>query len=157
MPSSCELDFDSSATVRQGRAVLPTSDQERAKAWYAEKLGLTPITDTEQGCIYQLADNTYFCLFPSAGKSNGTHTQMMIRVDDIDAQVSTLRDAGVEFEEYDLPGFKNENGLVEQGEGMRSDWCRGSEGNLLAILQMPDERFGIRHVDVRRGSTISAQ
>ena len=79
-------------TSASAYAVLPTSDQERAKAWYAEKLGLTPITDTEQGCIYQLADNTYFCLFPSAGKSNGTHTQMMIRVDDIDAQVSTLRD-----------------------------------------------------------------
>ena len=75
---------------------------------------------------------------------------MMIRVDDIDAQVSTLRDAGVEFEEYDLPGFKTENGLVDQGEGMRGGWCRDSEGNLLAILQMPDERFGIRHVEDQR-------
>ncbi|MDQ1530730.1 MAG: hypothetical protein QOE37_835, partial [Microbacteriaceae bacterium] len=44
------------------------------------------------------------------------------------------RDAGIVFEEFEIPGMKTENGVVT-GDGMKTAWFRDSEGNILAITQ----------------------
>jgi len=42
------------------------------------------------------------------------------------------------FEEYDLPGFKTEGGIVAAGP-LRSAFFKDSEGNLVGIVQFPSE------------------
>ena len=74
---------------------LPVSDFARAKDFYAQKLGLTPVSDTLGGAFYETADGNRFLLFPSAGAASGTHTQMGFRVDDIAAEVAGLKDRGL--------------------------------------------------------------
>ena len=121
---------------------LPTQDLERARAFYAEKLGLEPIEERPGGLRYRCA-NGEFGLFESAGASPGTFTQMGWEVDDIEATVAELRERGVEFEEVDLPGLRTVDGIAEVagnypskgGKGERAGWFRDSEGNLLGIGQ----------------------
>ena len=114
-------------------ATLPAQDLERAKAWYADKLGLKPTgSDPLGGAQYQLPDGTGFLLFPSAGKPSGTHTQMALDMQDFDTTVRDLRANGVKFEDYDIPGLKTVNGVAEFGE-MKGAWFKDSEGNLIAI------------------------
>jgi hypothetical protein len=48
--------------------------------------------------------------------------------------VRELKARGVEFEEYDMPGMKTENGIATGG-GARAAWFRDSEGNILALVQ----------------------
>jgi len=55
-------------------AALPAQDLERAKAFYRDKLGLTPIQEDQGGLLYELAKGTGFGVFLSSGQPSGTHT-----------------------------------------------------------------------------------
>jgi catechol 2,3-dioxygenase-like lactoylglutathione lyase family enzyme len=60
---------------------LPAQDLERARRFYAEKLGLEPVEERPGGLRYRCG-NGYFALFASAGAASGTHTQMGFEVAD---------------------------------------------------------------------------
>ncbi|MFL5540609.1 MAG: VOC family protein [Longimicrobiaceae bacterium] len=121
---------------------LPAQDLERARAFYAEKLGLEPFEERPGGLRYRCG-NSFFALFTSAGKASGTHTQMGWEVADIEATVAALRARGVVFEEYDLPGLRTVGGIADVegnypskgGVGERAAWFHDSEGNLIGIGQ----------------------
>lgn len=116
-------------------ATIPASDLARARAFYEGKLGLTPDPDDElDGVMYRCGEGTAFLVFESSGSSSGSHTQLSLDVDDVDAEVSALREKGVQFEEYDSPGLKTENGIADRPDG-RGGWFKDTEGNLIAIFQ----------------------
>ena len=125
---------------------LPVQDLERARAFYAEKLGLEPVETREGGLLYRCGTG-YFALFASTGEPSGAHTQMGIDVDDIKATVKELRGRGVTFEEYDIPGMPMVDGVVEiegnypsKGTGELGAWFRDSEGNLIGLGQATGEK-----------------
>jgi catechol 2,3-dioxygenase-like lactoylglutathione lyase family enzyme len=121
---------------------LPAQDLERARAFYAEKLGLEPAEERPGGLLYRCG-NTEFALFESAGAPSGEHTQMAFEVEDIEATVEQLRGRGVTFEKYDAPGLTTVNSIAEVegnypskgGKGERAAWFRDSEGNMLGAGQ----------------------
>jgi catechol 2,3-dioxygenase-like lactoylglutathione lyase family enzyme len=121
---------------------LPAQDLERARRFYAEKLGLEPAEERPGGLRYRCRSGE-FALFQSAGGPSGDHTQMAWDVDDIDTAVNELRNRGVVFEEYDLPSLRTINGIAEVegnypskgGTAERAAWFRDSEGNVLGIGQ----------------------
>ena len=119
-------------------ARIPTQDLARARRWYAEKLGLEPVEEREGGLRYEGASGV-FCLFASAGASDGSFTQMAFYVDDVEAVVATLRARGVVFEEYEgsVNGIMDiEGNYPSKGRGERAAWFRDSEGNLLGIAEV---------------------
>jgi catechol 2,3-dioxygenase-like lactoylglutathione lyase family enzyme len=118
---------------------IPAQDLARARAFYAEKLGLEPAEEREGGLLYVCAAGE-FGLFESAGSASGDHTQMAFEVDDIETTVREMRARGVVFEEYDLPGLKTVDGIADiegnypsKGKGERAAWFRDSEGNMFGI------------------------
>jgi catechol 2,3-dioxygenase-like lactoylglutathione lyase family enzyme len=119
---------------------LPALDLERARAFYAEKLGLEPVEERPGGLKYECGSGV-FALFQTSGRPSGQHTQMAFEVDDLDAVMAFLRSHGVEFEEVDVPGLRTVAGIAEVegnypssgGKGERAAWFRDSEGNLLGI------------------------
>jgi catechol 2,3-dioxygenase-like lactoylglutathione lyase family enzyme len=121
---------------------LPAQDLDRARAFYAEKLGLEPVEERPGGLRYECGSGQ-FALFESAGAASGSHTQMGWKVDDIDAVVAELRGRGLVFEEVDVPGLRTVGGIADVkgnypsagGVGERAAWFRDSEGNLLGIGQ----------------------
>lgn len=74
-------------------AKLPAQDVERARAFYAGKLGLRPFGEVYGNLLYQVA-GVPFIVFPSAGAPSGTHDQLGFVVDDLEAEVGRLRSAG---------------------------------------------------------------
>jgi catechol 2,3-dioxygenase-like lactoylglutathione lyase family enzyme len=121
---------------------LPAQDLQRARAFYADKLGLEPAEERPGGLLYRCAFGE-FALFQSGGAPSGAHTQMAWQVDDIDAVVAQLKARGVVFEEYDMPGLATVNSITQVpgnypskgGTGERAVWFKDSEGNLLGIGQ----------------------
>ena len=121
---------------------LPAQDLERARRFYAEKLGLEPADERPGGVLYRCAGGE-FALFDSTGTSPGTFTQVAFEVDDIEASVAALKERGVLFEEVDVPGLRTVDGIAEvagnypskAATGERAAWFRDSEGNLLGIGQ----------------------
>jgi predicted enzyme related to lactoylglutathione lyase len=116
-------------------AALPVEDLGRARAFYEEKLGLTPTREVEGALFYKGSGNSGFLLFPTSGRPSGQHTQMAWFVKDIAATVAELKRRGVRFEEYDFPGLKTIDGIADLGYEL-SAWFRDSEGNLLALGQL---------------------
>jgi catechol 2,3-dioxygenase-like lactoylglutathione lyase family enzyme len=119
---------------------LPAQDLERARAFYAGKLGLEPSEERPGGLLYRCAGGA-FALFASEGASPGTFTQMAWEVEDLEATVADLRGRGVVFEEVDVPGLRTVDGIAEVegnypskgGRGERAAWFRDSEGNMLGV------------------------
>lgn len=99
-------------SLAHGRAEarLPAKDLARAKRWYAEKLGLLPAEERDGGLRYECAGSV-FCLFESAGFSDGSFTQLAFNV-------------------VDIPDNYPSKGRAERGA-----WFRDSEGNMLGIGQ----------------------
>jgi catechol 2,3-dioxygenase-like lactoylglutathione lyase family enzyme len=127
--------------LRRMAARLPAKDLERARAWYAEKLGLRPVEERPGGLRYMVGD-CEFALFASAGQSDGSFTQMGFEVADIRAAVAELRQRGVLFEEYDEGPLRTEAGIARvegnypsKGVGEHAAWFRDSEGNMLGMGQ----------------------
>src|SRR5919197_167340 len=116
--------------LEHGRAAtrLPAQDLERARRFYAEKLGLEPADERPGGLLYRSAGGD-FALFASAGASPGTFTQMGWEVDDIEATVAELRARGVVFEEYDLPGLKTTDGIAEVAGNYPSKGGKGEHAD----------------------------
>src|SRR6267143_6657946 len=84
------------------KTALPVEDLARARAFYQEKLGLTPSREVEGALFYDGHGDSGFLLFPTGGRPSGQHTQMAWFVKDIAATVAELKRRGVRFEDYDF-------------------------------------------------------
>jgi len=120
---------------------LPATDLARARAFYADKLGLQPAEERPGGLLYRFGA-TSFALFASGGRASGEHTQMCFYVTDIEAVADELRSRGVTLEDVAVPGLRTVDGIAEVegnypslGIGERAAWFRDSEGNLLGIAE----------------------
>ncbi len=123
-----------------GRAtpVLPAEDLARAKKFYTDDMGLSVMFESEGGTAFQASDGTGIFVYPHE-RTLATHTAATFIVDDLDAVVRELRGRGVTFEDYYQPGLKTVDGIAEF-EGMKSAWLVDSEGNIIAISQLPFKR-----------------
>jgi catechol 2,3-dioxygenase-like lactoylglutathione lyase family enzyme len=124
----------SATTLDQTYAKLPAGDVERARAFYADKLGLTPFGEHDGHLFYEVG-GSHFMVYPSTGAASGTHDQIGFAVEDVESMVATLRSNGVAFEEYESPqGASATDGIMDFG-GVKAAWFKDSEGNLLSIVE----------------------
>lgn len=114
--------------------VLPVADLDRARAFYREKFGLEPTLIKPGMLAYSGPPGYLFQLYESAMAGQSDHTQMGFSTFDLDADMAQLREKGIVFEEYDLPGIKTENGVALHGED-RSAWFKDSEGNIICVSE----------------------
>jgi catechol 2,3-dioxygenase-like lactoylglutathione lyase family enzyme len=113
-------------------ATIAVSDLDRAKRFYGETLGLPVKDERADGVTYEAAD-TWFLVYPSQCAGTAQSTCMTVEVDgDLETAVKELRDRGVTFEDYDLPGLKTENGIAEIA-GVKGAWFKDPDGNILAV------------------------
>ena len=119
--------------LKDGRVAtrIPVKDLARARAWYAEKLGLEPAEERPGGLRYRCGD-TDFALFESSGASSGDHTQMGWEVDDFEATVADLEARGVSFEEFGITVVEG-NYPSKGGKGEKAAWFRDLDGNLFGL------------------------
>jgi len=115
---------------------IPVSDLARARAWYEDKLGLTPVTEVPgQALAYRTPAGQSLLLFISGDAGAVEHQLAAWRVDDVAAEVTELRTRGVGFEEYDEPDLRTVDGIAATPVG-RAAWFKDSEGNVLTISQL---------------------
>ena len=115
-------------------AYIPARDVARARQFYEGKLGFVPGRELPGGVVYEFAGGTacFLYLTPNAGTSKAS--QAFWDVEDIEKEVAELKRRGVQFEDYDMPGEKDDQGIVTAG-GARAAWFKDSEGNIMAVIQ----------------------
>jgi predicted enzyme related to lactoylglutathione lyase len=120
------------------RPTIPVVDLARAKKFYETTLGLKPVhannDNTSSIAIFECGDGTLMELY-QRGPSKADHTVATFEVFDIEEEVNMLREKGVNFEEYDMPEIKTQNGIATQGS-VKAAWFKDSEGNILCIHQI---------------------
>ena len=119
-------------------ANIPAGDIERAKAFYADKLGLTPSAEPVPGYLrYETNDGTAFNIYQTQYAGQAGHTIAQIHVQDVEKEVGELKAKGVAFEVYDMPGVEW-NGQVATLPGMgKAAWFKDSEGNIMCVDDGP--------------------
>jgi predicted enzyme related to lactoylglutathione lyase len=120
------------------RPTIPVVDLNRAKRFYETTLGLKPVPEnnnTTSGiAIFECGNSTLIELY-QRGPSKADHTVATFEVSNIEEEVNMLRGKGVNFEEYNMPEIKTQNGIATQGS-VKAAWFKDSEGNILCIHQV---------------------
>lgn len=119
---------------KDAAATVAVRDLERAKSFYADTLGLTPVQEDSGGVLYK-SGNSVVLVYPSdyAGTNQATAASWAVG-DDFDAIVDDLRSKGVSFEHYDdLPDTTREGDVHMFGD-MKGVWFKDPDGNILSLI-----------------------
>jgi hypothetical protein len=92
-------------------------------------------------------------VYHARARSSGEFTQAVIQVTDVHAAVEEMRGRGVEFEEYDTPETRTENGVARTPDGGEGAWFKDSEATWSASLAPWPARDRVR---TQRGSVTQA-
>lgn len=113
---------------------LPTSDLERARAFYEGILSFVPVGEMPDGVRYQAGDSG-FLVYPSqyAGTNQATAMAFEVELDRFDDEVAALRSAGISFDTFEWEGVAWEDGVATMEEG-KAVWFRDPDGNILNIM-----------------------
>jgi catechol 2,3-dioxygenase-like lactoylglutathione lyase family enzyme len=114
--------------------MLPVKDIERARDFYVNKLGLEAEGLAADGKFVLRANGTKFGLIPKPEGTKAEHTTVGFEVDDVAAEIRTLKSRGVAFEDYDFPGFKTVDHVIVIGTD-KAAWFKDTEGNILCLHQ----------------------
>jgi len=114
-------------------AFVPTTDLPRARAFYAETIGLPVTEESPFACVFD-ANGTMLRLTPVRKLSRTRYTVLGWNVADIAATVAALVAAGVSFVHYrgmDL----DDAGIWTSASGDRVAWFEDPDGNMLSLTQ----------------------
>ncbi len=116
-------------------AMLAAADLGRAKAWYADKLSLAPIAESEGVVLTYASGNSKFNVYHTEFAGTAKNTVAVWRFKGVRDEVARLRARGVEFEDYDFGEEKTVGGILSDAEGNVNAWFKDSEGNILALVE----------------------
>ena len=114
--------------------MIAVKDIDRAKQFYAEKLGLEPVEEFGGEVFMLRSGDTKLSVYKSEFAGTNKATLLTFDVDDIDAEVRELKDKGISFEHYDVEGLKAD-GDIYSGEGMKTAWFKDPDGNILSLIE----------------------
>ena len=123
-------------THHRASAVLVSTDLERSRRFYEEKVGLTLSPETiKNHLLFDCGDGTTLLVYGRPTGNLADHTQVRFWSTDLAQDVADLVAHGVEFEEYDFATFKTIDHVVTTPGIGRSAWFKDPDGNTVAVFQ----------------------
>jgi catechol 2,3-dioxygenase-like lactoylglutathione lyase family enzyme len=115
-------------------ANIAVKDLPTAKKFYEDTLGLTQVHAEGEEVIVMKSGDTLINVYRSqfAGTNKATAVTWAVGYE-IGRIVKALRDKGVAFEHYDMPGTTLE-GDIHVGYGMKVAWFKDPDGNILNLI-----------------------
>ena len=118
--------------------MIAVKDLGRAKEFYGGMLGLAASDERHgSGIRYETRAGSWFLVYRSEFAGAAKSTCMRFEVEDVESAVRQLRDRGIVFEEYDLPGVKTVDRIAEHESGGQGAWFKDPDGNVLQLGQYP--------------------
>ena len=113
--------------------MIAVKDLDRARKFYEETLELKTVDDFGEGFVVKSGD-TEFSVYRSEFAGTNTATALTFEVDDIEGAVRELKEKGIFFEHYDLPGLQQQ-GDLHGAEGFKTAWFKDPDGNILSLAE----------------------
>ena len=113
--------------------MLAVKDVARARRFYEDVLGFTPVANGMDDVIQYRAGELVFVVHPSqyAGTNRATALTWTVG-DQLESVVEELKAKGVTFERYELPDTVREGDIHISG-GIRNAWFKDPDGNIHAL------------------------
>lgn len=115
-------------------ANLAVRDLDRSRAFFTKTLGLKEVGNEGDELIVLKSGDSVVNIYRSDYAGTNKATAVTWGVDDIDAEVKALKDKGVTFEHYDMPGLELD-GDVHVGDHMKIAWFKDPDGNILNLVE----------------------
>jgi len=112
---------------------VPVSDLARARAFYADKLGLTVLWENPASIRFGCGGGSELSVFKRPSTVT-EHTLAHFEVTDVEAAVRDLEARGVTFVDYTEGPLQTTNHIAQIGPA-RGAWFRDPDGNFLGIRQ----------------------
>jgi catechol 2,3-dioxygenase-like lactoylglutathione lyase family enzyme len=115
-------------------ATIAVKDIERARHFYEDVVGLTPLPASEPGVVPFKSGASSVLVYQSdfAGTNKATAATWMVG-DELEKLVAGLKSKGVVFEHYDLPGTERKGDIHVAGS-IRNAWLKDPDGNILSLV-----------------------
>ena len=107
-------------------------DVDAARSFYGDTLGIV-VSEANGILTLHLAGGRDTIAYPKPDHVPADYTVLNFSVDDIEAAVDALVEAGVEIEHYD---WVDEKGINRRG-GPLIAWFKDPAGNILSVIQDP--------------------
>ena len=115
-------------------ANLAVRDLDRARHFYEQLLGFEAVDNEGDELVVYRSGKTVFNVYRSEYAGTNRATAMTWAVGaQIDSVVESLREKGIEFEHYDLPGMRRDGDLHLAGD-MKVAWFKDPDGNILNVV-----------------------
>jgi catechol 2,3-dioxygenase-like lactoylglutathione lyase family enzyme len=114
-------------------ATIAVRDIAKAAPFYEGVLGLKRLPAEESGVLVYESGGSKVIVYPSTFAGTNRATSATWEVDSIESAVQELKDKGVSFEHYDLPGVTRSGDIHETGRS-RAAWFKDPDGNILALV-----------------------
>lgn len=116
------------------RPTLPTTDLDRARAFYEGKLGLKALGEPVAGDLFLRCGRTNFTVYHKEEVHPAEHTACAFEVADAPATIERMKAAGITFEEYDTPEFSTKDGIARLGDSV-GGWFKDPDGHMIGVFQ----------------------
>ena len=115
--------------------MIAVKDLDRARKFYEETLGLDT-RETMGGEVLEVkSGDTLINVYRSEFAGTNKATALTFDVDDIESEVRDLKDKGIFFEQYDLPGLEPRGDLYVGEGGFKTAWFKDPDGNILSLFE----------------------
>jgi catechol 2,3-dioxygenase-like lactoylglutathione lyase family enzyme len=116
-------------------AVVSSTDLERSREFYEQKLGLNLSPETiANHLLFEAGDGTTLLVYGRPSRNLADHTQVRLWSTDVAADVTELVGRGVEFDLVEFGDFKMVDHVLTTPVGS-SAWFKDPDGNTIQLLQ----------------------
>jgi catechol 2,3-dioxygenase-like lactoylglutathione lyase family enzyme len=114
-------------------ATIAVKDFDKARKFYEDVLGLKPDGNGEPGMQTYRSGGSRVLVYQSSFAGTNKATAATWEVGEVDLEVRALKDKGVAFEHYDMPGMTLKGDVHVMGD-FKAAWFKDPDGNILAIV-----------------------
>ena len=114
--------------------MIAVKDLDRARSFYEGTLGLKEVDDFGEGFMLKSGDTT-LSIYRSEFAGTNKATALTFNVDDVEKEVGELKEKGIFFEHYDLPGLQPKGDLYVGEKGFKTAWFKDPDGNILSLIE----------------------
>jgi len=118
--------------------MIAVKDLDRARAFYEETLGLKTKDEWGGEGVTMESGDTLINVYRSEFAGSNKATALTFQVDDIEKEVGELKEKGIFFEHYDMPGLEQQGDLYVGEEGFKTAWFKDPDGNILSLIEGGD-------------------
>ena len=114
--------------------MIGVKDIHRARKFYEDTLGLETREAMGGEVLEVTIGDKVINVYRSEYAGSSKTTALTFAVDDIEAEVRDLKEKGIFFEQYDVPGLEKRGDLYV-AEGMKTTWFKDPDGNILSLFE----------------------